>query len=1242
MKKILLLVLSLVLCLGLTFGLASCVGGEDNNDGGNETPAVSQDLQDAMDFLWDMYRNSDNAETASNFDRTAVVPVGDVKFAVEWTVDNDAISIVEKDDSTVTIKVPEKPSEAISYKLTATIKDSEGNSVSKTFNHVVPKFKVLTFDEYRATESGKSVVIEGIVAGINSTTKGNKRNHLFLVDESGKGGYYVYDSEHDPIALGIEIGMKVRVSGPLDIYKDSIYEIIDGDGKVMEITIVNSEKVPVTAIDITESFAAGNDLYAYVGALVTIKGVELGTQDLENSNAQYLYFKLNGVESYVRTYVTDLEAGIKSDETKAAIDADHLAHFGYKADVTGLLVYYGTTPYIIPVSLTPFTNYQEVEKTDAEKVAAELGDIKLDGTITADTVINVITAGKFYDDVVISWESDNAAIVYADGKLTVVVPDTEISVKITVTATCGEATDSKEITVKLSKKVISAGAANEIATAVDGNNYTSDKYLVGGVIVEIKDTKYGNMYIVDEQGNKLYIYGVYTKDGVGKFETLATKPAVGDYIVVLGILGKYNNAPQMKSGWLQEHVPASTIKDANTAGEALEGGKYTDDKYLVTGKVTEIANTQYGNLYIEDAEGNRIYIYGLYDVDGNRYDKMTTKPAVGDTITVMAAVNKYVNGSGVATVQLKNATVVVIEAAAEGGDDVTPPEGGDDPETPDTPAAGVEAGKGYYISASNASDLLYFDGTISSGRFNAVADKAKAAVVYVEAADGGFYIYILSGETKQYIVMDDKSAGGAFADSAASATVFTWNADLKTLVVLDPDTARAFGMQTTSTYANFSCYATSNTTGYNWGAFELADGTDTPETPDTPEHTHVFVDGKCECGAEDPDYVAPEEPGDEPSVDAAWVPTTELKNGDLVLIGAAKYGKLLSAEKVSASSFYNKGVDYSATDFANVTDAEIFTVTVNDDGTYTFTSLTGKVIALADSYGSLNDTGANKYWSLERRDDGTFLVKNTGRNLYLEWYASKDNWSTYSNANSDLFYMTFYVKASSEGTDTPEVPEHTHVFVDGKCECGEADPDYVPEHTHTFVDGKCECGAEDPDYVAPEVSANKADFETMGDANASYTTRTSANGWVATNAALNSGNSTGTDSNPKLGVLFGTDVDMRAVTLNGKISAKGTLTSPVLSNGISSISFKCALAFTDKCGINITINIKNEAGEVVATKDVVYAASEAAKYDIKDVTWTLDTAVEGNFVIEILNNAPSNLDKNQDRTAIWNLTWVNA
>ena len=53
------------------------------------------------------------------------------------------------------------------------------------------------------------------------------------------------------------------------------------------------------------------------------------------------------------------------------------------------------------------------------------------------------------------------------------------------------------------------------------------------------------------------------------------------------------------------------------------------------------------------------------------------------------------------------------------------------------------------------------------------------------------------------------------------------------------------------------------------------------------------------------------------------------------------------------------------------------------------------------------------------------------------------------------------------GESDPDYVAHEHNFVDGKCECGESDPDYVAPHEHNFVDGKCECGELDPDYVAP-------------------------------------------------------------------------------------------------------------------------------------------------------------------------------
>jgi len=87
-------------------------------------------------------------------------------------------------------------------------------------------------------------------------------------------------------------------------------------------------------------------------------------------------------------------------------------------------------------------------------------------------------------------------------------------------------------------------------------SYTSGKYYVTGVVKSISNTTYGNLYIQDEAGNTLYIYGLYSADGKIRFDAMATKPAVGDTITVYGTVGQYNKTPQIQNGWMTTHTPA--------------------------------------------------------------------------------------------------------------------------------------------------------------------------------------------------------------------------------------------------------------------------------------------------------------------------------------------------------------------------------------------------------------------------------------------------------------------------------------------------------------------------------------------------------------------------------------------------------------------------------------------------------------------------------------------------------------
>ena len=84
--------------------------------------------------------------------------------------------------------------------------------------------------------------------------------------------------------------------------------------------------------------------------------------------------------------------------------------------------------------------------------------------------------------------------------------------------------------------------------------------------------------------------------------------------------------------------PSDEIKDLPT-GEfnALPDG---DQLYRVTGTVTRIANTQYGNLYLNDGSGE-MYIYGVLDRDGNKKNFMSLGVGVGDILTVVGSKTTY-------------------------------------------------------------------------------------------------------------------------------------------------------------------------------------------------------------------------------------------------------------------------------------------------------------------------------------------------------------------------------------------------------------------------------------------------------------------------------------------------------------------------------------------------------------------------------------------------------------------------
>ena len=148
---------------------------------------------------------------------------------------------------------------------------------------------------------------------------------------------------------------------------------------------------------------------------------------------------------------------------------------------------------------------------------------------------------------------------------------------------------------------------------------------------------------------------------------------------------------------------------------------------------------------------------------------------------------------------------------------------------------------------------------------------------------------------------------------------------------------------------------------------------------------------------------------------------TSLSDGDTVVIFNPTNKKALSSEY---SGHYNKGTDVTLADgkLTGYTKADIWTVGVNADGTYTFSTAEGKKLSMGESYTSTPLDDVNPNWKITpiSGKDGYFYVDNTGRTdkYRLQWYVKNNNWSAFTGTG-DNFEIQFYLVVD-DGSDTPD------------------------------------------------------------------------------------------------------------------------------------------------------------------------------------------------------------------------------
>ena len=166
MKKIISILLLLTLCIGIFAGCA---------------PAEDPALDAAAEYLYAMYKD---AKSTTDADYTVVsqVRVDGVVYPITWTTDKaENAQVAGSENNMTTIKIV-AAEEDINYKLTATLKNEQGQEVSVSFDRIIPA---------KAQVSGKTFVLaypkeNKFITGSHYLYTGKNKWQLNLTDNEAE------------------------------------------------------------------------------------------------------------------------------------------------------------------------------------------------------------------------------------------------------------------------------------------------------------------------------------------------------------------------------------------------------------------------------------------------------------------------------------------------------------------------------------------------------------------------------------------------------------------------------------------------------------------------------------------------------------------------------------------------------------------------------------------------------------------------------------------------------------------------------------------------------------------------------------------------------------------------------------------------------------------------------------------------------------------------------------------------
>lgn len=408
-----------------------------------------------------------------------------IKYTISWKIEvaegvTAHAQIEVSENGTITLKVDELDMQDHPYTLIATITDPSNNTEAIRFNVKVPATQAITVKEFVAKEKGDALYkVEGWVTAVN---KVGEAGSFVLADETG--AVFSYTSGD------VELGKKYSV-----VATRSDFNGFPQLGTTSVTKINTTETFEPTATELAAATILSNppkdDIPGYTGKLLKITGSILV------KSGDYLICNYNGTQVLNLYMNSDLRT-----EADKLVD-NEVVVYGYARGVGNYLT----------VQLTAIEKAEVREKTDAEKVADAKATVKVDDIFAAGDVTLPETSG----DVAISWTLAETTLATLEGtKLTVAALPVEAStITLTATLTCGDVTDTKEITVNITPlSVISiadflAKSKGDELFAIEGWCVAANKVGEAGSFVLADETgavfsyKNGNV----EVGKKYKVYG---------------------------------------------------------------------------------------------------------------------------------------------------------------------------------------------------------------------------------------------------------------------------------------------------------------------------------------------------------------------------------------------------------------------------------------------------------------------------------------------------------------------------------------------------------------------------------------------------------------------------------------------------------------------------------------------------------------------------------------------------------------